>query len=315
MAGLSVLLLAVLAAIGPDFPAEPAPGVYLVDEAGLLDDAARARIAQLCAQSERAAQAPIRVVVLRSLASRGAAGGSVERYARALFNHWQLGSAARNRGMLLVVAHQDRRMRIELGAHWGGGTHAGAQQIVDALIVPQFKRGDFAGGITLGVAGLDAMAREVPLPRAPGSALGTGLGLLGLGVAALAVVSLARSGRSGVAGTALAAMAWPFRQLAAAVTAPRDLVLERGTDARRRRLPRIRRRQAAIVRRRRAQGHGCLPDLAVGSLSYGPRARFGGGMFQSLGGGGGFGGFSGGGGGFSGGGRGFSIGGGASGSW
>ncbi len=99
--------------------------------------------------------------------------------------------------MLLLVSKQDRKARIELGAGWKHEKDVAAQQIMDKLIIPQFKRGDFSGGIVAGVEGLDKIARDLQLPTPPRSASHYLIGAAFVGLAVFTVVSLIRRGSSG----------------------------------------------------------------------------------------------------------------------
>ena len=80
----------------------------------------------------------------------GASDAYLERYATELFNAWGIGSERRNYGMLLLVSKGDRKARIELGADWGHRYDSDAKKVMDTLIIPMFKRGQFPGGILAG---------------------------------------------------------------------------------------------------------------------------------------------------------------------
>ena len=148
------------------FPDQPPESEFFVDQAGLLDEGARMAIndtARLLLQEE---QIPLLVVTIRSLSSFDASALSIEGYATQLFDHWGIGSQERNYGMLLLVSVGDRRARIELGAGFERTYDSQANDIMQSLIVPAFRRGDFPTGITDGVRGMDAMVRGLQLPKA-----------------------------------------------------------------------------------------------------------------------------------------------------
>jgi uncharacterized protein len=87
-------------------------------------------------------------------------GGDIETYANQLFRAWQLGQAQKNNGILLLVAPNERKVRIEVGYGLEGTlTDALASTIISAAIVPHFKRGDFSGGVEAGVHGITAVLR------------------------------------------------------------------------------------------------------------------------------------------------------------
>jgi uncharacterized protein len=210
---LAVLVLILTAVAGMasaqgavSFPDKPPRQHFWVDEARLIDPEDAAEIDRIAGDLLHSERVPLIVVTIRSLSSYGAGDWGIERYARELFDHWGIGSERRNYGMLLLVSQGDRRARIELGAAWGTRHNVTAYEIMDRLIVPAFKRGDFSTGILDGVRGLDAMARDLALPKPKGSwwqlLLFIGLFALGIGVA----ISLIRSGRKGWGWALLAAL-------------------------------------------------------------------------------------------------------------
>jgi uncharacterized protein len=78
-------------------------------------------------------------------------GESIEDYAVRVFESWKLGQKGRDNGVLIVVAPNDRRMRIEVGYGLEGTlTDAMAGRIVQNVMTPKFKNGDFDGGIADG---------------------------------------------------------------------------------------------------------------------------------------------------------------------
>ena len=94
---------------------------------------------------------------------------AIEQYALRVAEAWKLGRKGVDDGALLLVALQDRKVRIEVGYGLEGALpDAIANRIIDEDVVPQFRRGDFHGGIATAV---DRMMRVVdgePLP-APAS--------------------------------------------------------------------------------------------------------------------------------------------------
>ena len=145
-------------------PPKPVTG-YVLDQAGMLTETTIGQINLIAEGAQREASAPIVVVTIPSLASVGAY--DVEFYATTLFNAWAIGDRKTNRGVLLLVARDDRKARIELGAGWGYTRDADCQQIMDGWIIPNFKAGDFSGGIIKGVQALDSMVRTGKVPRPP----------------------------------------------------------------------------------------------------------------------------------------------------
>jgi uncharacterized protein len=90
---------------------------------------------------------------------------AIEQYALRVAEQWKLGRKGVDDGALLVVAKNDRAMRIEVGYGLEGALNdATAKRIVAEVITPRFREGDFYGGIN---AGVDRMIRVIdgePLP-------------------------------------------------------------------------------------------------------------------------------------------------------
>lgn len=211
IAGIALVLAALvppypLEARQASFPSPPPPGRFWVDEARLLRDAEAAEVDRIATALLAELDIPLLVVTIPSLASRGAAGHTIERYAQELFDRWGIGSQEHNYGILLLVSQGDRAARIELGADWQGRYDDAATRVMEALIVPEFREGRYPEGILAGVRGLDAMARGLPLPSVPipWYALPLFVGVFAAG-GALAY-SLYRSGRRGWAWALLAAL-------------------------------------------------------------------------------------------------------------
>ena len=79
-------------------------------------------------------------------------GQEIEPYANELFRTWKLGEKTKNNGVLLLVAPNERRVRIEVGYGLEGTlTDALSKVIIANAIAPRFKTGDFGGGISRGV--------------------------------------------------------------------------------------------------------------------------------------------------------------------
>jgi len=89
----------------------------------------------------------------------------IEQYGIRVAEQWKLGRGKVDDGALLLVAKNDRRMRIEVGYGLEGAlTDATSKRIIAETITPLFRQGDFYGGIN---AGLDQMMRVIdgePLP-------------------------------------------------------------------------------------------------------------------------------------------------------
>src|SRR5208282_1320505 len=79
-------------------------------------------------------------------------GGDIETFANELFRNWKLGEAKKNNGVLLLVAPNEHKVRIEVGYGLEGTlTDALSSVIISSAIVPRFKANDVSGGIERGV--------------------------------------------------------------------------------------------------------------------------------------------------------------------
>ena len=211
---------------------------------------------------------------------------AIEQYSIRVTDAWKLGRKGVDDGALLLIAKNDRKLRIEVGYGLEGVIpDAIANRIIDEIIVPFFKQGDFYGGIHAGVARMIRLIDGEPLPppeARDNSWAGFGNFLPFAFIAVLIGGGMLRAmfGRligAGVAGGVVGAVAWIIlSSLGMALVAALIVFL-----------------------------FVLMAGVRIGPAGYG---GFGGGL------GGGFGGGFGGGGGFSGGGGGFG-GGGASGSF
>jgi uncharacterized protein len=95
---------------------------------------------------------------------------AIEQYSIRVAEAWKIGRKKIDDGALLVIAKNDRHLRIEVGYGLEGAlTDATAKRIIDEDITPKFRTGDFAGGVTAGVNRMIAVIDGEPLP-APGPA-------------------------------------------------------------------------------------------------------------------------------------------------
>lgn len=125
----------------------PKPDGYVNDFAGILDAATRARLEQRLKDVEVASSSEIAVATVKSLE-----GMSVEEYATRLFKEWGVGQEKSDNGVLILVAPNDRAMRIEVGYGLEGVLPDGlAGEIRDEQFLPRFRDDDYTGGISDGV--------------------------------------------------------------------------------------------------------------------------------------------------------------------
>ncbi len=189
-----------------DFPDKPSRVNFFTDTAGLLKPEDASTIDAVATKLLVDEKIPIYVVTIPSLASQDALTYSIEQYASELFNNWGIGFEDRNYGMLLLVSVADRKARIELGKGWSKNYDSQAEEVMNSLIIPAFKRGDFSTGIADGVKGMDAMARGLQLPKATPPWWYMPLLVIGVIGFVMLIINLFKTGRSGWAWALLAAL-------------------------------------------------------------------------------------------------------------
>lgn len=150
------LLLGVLLALAVSFASAaqaldfPALSGRVVDNAELLSSQQESRLSAQLESHESATSNQVVVVTLPSLQ-----GTSIDDFGYQLGRHWGIGQAGRDNGVLLIVAPNERKVRIEVGYGLEGDLpDAIARAIIDNDILPAFRRNDYPGGIEAGVAAI-----------------------------------------------------------------------------------------------------------------------------------------------------------------
>ncbi len=142
----------------------PALTGRVVDEAGLLTPAERQGLTDMLAAYEQKTTNQVVVVTLKSLQ-----GTSIEDYGYQLGRHWGIGQKGKDNGALLIVAPNERKVRIEVGYGLEGElTDAASKLIIENIIVPAFKSGQFGPGIVAGTGAILKVlsGEQVALPAA-----------------------------------------------------------------------------------------------------------------------------------------------------
>lgn len=144
---LALLVSASLLAQETDFPVLTG---RVVDQANLLDEPVEARLISTLESHEAQTSNQIVVVTLPSLN-----GQDIFDYANRLGRHWQIGTSENDNGVLLLVAPNERKVRIEVGYGLEGAlTDYLASFIIQREIIPEFKSNDYPKGIQQGVAAI-----------------------------------------------------------------------------------------------------------------------------------------------------------------
>ncbi|MFC1883842.1 TPM domain-containing protein [Thermodesulfobacteriota bacterium] len=134
----------------------------VTDDAKLLSTNAHREITEILKAHEEKTTNQITVLTVESLE-----GESIEEYAVAVFEEWKLGQKGKDNGILVIVAPKERRMRIEVGYGLEGPLpDARAGDIIRNYMTPRFKKGDYNGGIKVGVMALVSVLEGGKLPKA-----------------------------------------------------------------------------------------------------------------------------------------------------
>jgi uncharacterized protein len=154
-----------LALTPPAIAQQPVPplAARVMDLTGILKPAERAELEGLLAGLEARKGAQIAVLIVPTTRPE-----TIEQYARRVLDEWKLGRRGIDDGALLLVAMQDRAVRIETQYGLEGVIpDAVAKRIIEEDILPRFRQGDFAGGIRRGVERLVERVEGEPLPPPP----------------------------------------------------------------------------------------------------------------------------------------------------
>ncbi len=188
------LALAALAGQAADgLVAVPPLAARVTDLSGTLDDSQKAALEAALARFEEERGSQIAILLVPSTRPE-----PIEAYSIRVAEAWRLGRKGVDDGILILVAREDRQLRIEVGRGLEGAVpDAVARRIIDEDITPHFRQGDFFGGLEAGVGRLASViaGEALPPPRARGRAGGAdteSLFVLGIVIATLLGATLSR---------------------------------------------------------------------------------------------------------------------------
>ena len=146
-------VFALLCALTPAALAEPnfpALTGRVVDQADILSQDAVTHVTAISTALEQKTHDQLVVVTLKSLE-----GDDIADYGYKLGRHWGIGQKGKNTGVLLIIAPNERKVRIEVGYGLEGAlTDAQSVLIIDNIMKPAFRRGDYDGGTLAGAAAI-----------------------------------------------------------------------------------------------------------------------------------------------------------------
>lgn len=154
-----VILVFPLAAHALEVP--PLTG-YVNDYAGMISPAAKATLESEMRAFEQASSTQIVILTIPSLQ-----GEVIEEFSIRVADAWKIGQKGKDNGIIFTVAKEDRKIRIEVGRGLEGPlTDLLAGRIIDLVVKPKFKRGEFDEGFIAGVHALiDATRGEFSAER------------------------------------------------------------------------------------------------------------------------------------------------------
>lgn len=142
------------------------PAAYVVDLAGVVEDSVESRLDGILQELEQKTTAQVLVLTVRSLE-----GVAIDMFSLQVAEKWKLGQKGRDNGLLMLFAMEDRKYRFEVGYGLEGIL---PDSLVGSIgrdyVVPNFRKGDFTGGITaaaLAVANIIAQDSGVEITGMP----------------------------------------------------------------------------------------------------------------------------------------------------
>ena len=160
IAALGLLLFGVVAATAGDLVDVPPLKARVTDLTATLGGDQAASLEAELAQFERQRGSQIAILLVPTTQPE-----TIEAYSIRVAEAWKLGRKGIDDGILILVAKDDRKLRIEVGRGLEGAVpDAIAKRIVAEVIGPRFKEGDFHGGLKAGIAKLEAVIGGEALP-------------------------------------------------------------------------------------------------------------------------------------------------------
>ena len=157
---LAFLLFACLPAWAQQAAAIPALTSPVVDATGTLSEEQKQQLEQQALALQQRKGSQLQVLVIASTQPE-----TIEQYTQRVFDQWRLGREEVDDAVILVVAKDDRRVRIQPGYGLEGAIpDAIANRVIQEYLVPKFRAGDYGGGIADATAQLVKLIDGEPLP-------------------------------------------------------------------------------------------------------------------------------------------------------
>jgi uncharacterized protein len=140
--------------VAQNIPAAPNPMTLLVDKADMLDEKQEKELLKTLKKHQKKTKQVFVVVTIESLE-----GAELEPYATQLFNTWGIGDKERNDGLLILVAKNERKMRIEVGRGLENRlTNDFCADVINKDMTPNFKKTLYFEGINIALTHLTLRA-------------------------------------------------------------------------------------------------------------------------------------------------------------
>lgn len=145
---------------GQGVQAVPALTARVIDQTSTLSAAESSALESRLSAFEQETGAQVVVLMVMTTAPEDIAS-----YANRVANTWKIGRKNVGDGLLLLVAKEDRKIRIEVAKSLEGAVpDLAAKRVIDEAITPQFKQGRFAAGIDVAISQISALIRSESLP-------------------------------------------------------------------------------------------------------------------------------------------------------
>ena len=161
LAALCLLWLVSVVALAQQVEPIPSLDSPVVDTTGTLDAASREALVQQAQALRQRKGSQLQVLIVPTTGPE-----DIAQYTQRVYDAWKLGRQGVDDGVILVVAKDDRRVRIQPGYGLEGAIpDATASRVIQEYLVPKFRAGDFTGGVNDATAQLVRLIDGEPLPE------------------------------------------------------------------------------------------------------------------------------------------------------
>lgn len=189
-----LILLLPMTAMAQNYPTYR--NLYVNDFAAIINEEDEAALMQQLEdfRREKGVEITVLTIATRHIYDNS---DSIEGFATSLFNHWGIGNAKRNDGILILVAREDREMRIVLGKGYNDEFNASADAVIDEHFLESFRYDKYSKGIRVGT---NEVIRRIAMPLAEGKhqPLGSDQSIDGVWVALFALIGTLFAGTMAV---------------------------------------------------------------------------------------------------------------------